>query len=276
MNLPAKTGSLLTRASESAETVYKFSRPHTISGTLLACFTGVSRALIESPTYLPLLPALLPKALLGVLALLLGNLFIVGINQIYDVDIDEINKPFLPIVDGRLSPEAAWAIVVGSGALGLAVVGLVFNPLIFGLYVFGTVIGALYSVPPFQLKRFPLAAGLTIASCRGFLLNFGVYYATREALGLGALDAYPTPSVPPAHPCRAARAPAYLRPHTHWQHMSGAWSRGERASRRVRPRPPAPARWRACPRARTSSRAPPQIAHTPRVRARACLPLRLL
>ena len=34
-----------------------------------------------------------------------------------------------------------------------------------------------------QLKRFPLAAGLTIATCRGFLLNFGVYYATREALG---------------------------------------------------------------------------------------------
>lgn len=33
--------------------------------------------------------AMLPRAAMGVLALLLGNLFIVGINQIYDVDIDQ-------------------------------------------------------------------------------------------------------------------------------------------------------------------------------------------
>ena len=66
-------------------TLWRFSRPHTIRGTLLACFTGVGRALVESPSFLPLIPTLLPKAMLGVLALLLGNLFIVGINQIYDV-----------------------------------------------------------------------------------------------------------------------------------------------------------------------------------------------
>lgn len=177
--------SLLDQASEVAGAVYRFSRPHTIRGTLLACFTGVARALIESPIYLSLLPALMPRAMLGVLALLLGNLFIVGINQIYDVDIDVVNKPFLPIAAGRISPRAAWWLVLGSGAAGLAIVKAAFNPLIFGLYAFGTMIGALYSVPPFQLKRFPLAAGLTIATCRGFLLNFGVYYATREALGLG-------------------------------------------------------------------------------------------
>merc|ERR1719271_837100 len=95
---------LLERASGAAGTVYRFSRPHTIRGTLLACFTGVARALIESPSFLALLPSLLPRAMLGVLALLLGNLFIVGINQIYDVDIDEVNKPYLPIAAGRLSP----------------------------------------------------------------------------------------------------------------------------------------------------------------------------
>jgi len=167
-----------------ANAVYKFSRPHTIRGTLLACFTGVARALVESPMYLGLLPALMPRAAMGVMALLLGNLFIVGINQIYDVEIDQVNKPFLPIAAGQLSPNAAWAIVLGSAAAGLAIVKACFSPLIFGLYLFGTTIGGLYSVPPFQLKRFPLAAGLTIATCRGFLLNFGVYYATREALGL--------------------------------------------------------------------------------------------
>ena len=71
-----------------------------------------------------------------------------------------------------------------SGSFDLSVSQIAFSPLIFALFAFGTTIGGLYSVPPFQLKRFPLAAGLTIATCRGFLLNFGVYYATREALGL--------------------------------------------------------------------------------------------
>jgi len=170
--------------ADNLDAVYRFSRPHTIRGTLLACFTGVGRALVEAPSFLTMIPSLLPKAMLGVLALLLGNLFIVGINQIYDVEIDQINKPFLPVAAGRISPRMAWALVVGSGAAGLAVVKAVFSPLIFWLYLFGTTVGGLYSVPPFQLKRFPLAAGLTIATCRGFLLNFGVYYATREALGL--------------------------------------------------------------------------------------------
>ena len=62
------------------------------------------------------------RAALGVLALLLGNLFIVGINQIYDVKIDVINKPFLPIAAGRISPRAAWWLVACSGLTGLAIV----------------------------------------------------------------------------------------------------------------------------------------------------------
>lgn len=36
------------------------------------------------------------------LALLAGNGYIVGINQVYDVDIDTVNKPFLPIAAGAL------------------------------------------------------------------------------------------------------------------------------------------------------------------------------
>jgi hypothetical protein len=47
--------------------------------------------------------ALLPRAVMGLLALLCGNGYIVGINQIYDVDIDAVNKPFLPVAAGRLA-----------------------------------------------------------------------------------------------------------------------------------------------------------------------------
>ena len=44
-------------------------------------------------------------------------------------------------------------------------------------------LGAIYSVPPIRTKRNALAAGLTIATVRGFLLNFGVYYAVKDAIG---------------------------------------------------------------------------------------------
>jgi len=60
---------------------------------------------------------LLPRALLGVLALLCGNGFIVGINQVYDVDIDAVNKPFLPVAAGAalLCPLNSRAVRLGYG-----------------------------------------------------------------------------------------------------------------------------------------------------------------
>lgn len=58
-----------------------------------------------------------------------------------------------------------------------------FPPLLFRLYCFGLLLGGIYSVPPIRTKRNPLLAGLTIATVRGFLLNFGVYYAVKDAVG---------------------------------------------------------------------------------------------
>jgi homogentisate solanesyltransferase len=48
----------------------------------------------------------------------------------------------------------------------------------------GWVLGSLYSVPPIRTKRNPIAAAATIALVRGFLLNFGVYYAVNDAVGV--------------------------------------------------------------------------------------------
>jgi len=163
--------------------VYKFTRPHTIRGTILASFAGVSRVLLESPEALNL--QLIPRASLGLLTLLLGNVYIVGINQIFDEKIDKINKPFLPIAAGELSKKLAWILVLGSAIAGLVLCKLHFGPLIFALYSLGLGIGTVYSIPPFYLKQNPVAAGAIIATVRGFLLNFGVYYAAREALSLG-------------------------------------------------------------------------------------------
>eukprot|EP00798_Chlamydomonas_sp_ICE-L_P026829 gene26829-4424_t len=162
---------------------WKFLRPHTIRGTLLGTFAVTSRALMEAPELIDW--GLLPKALMGLLALLCGNGFIVGINQIYDVDIDAVNKPFLPIAAGELSKPAAWGLVLALATGGMAIVLKNFGPLISQLYAFGLFLGTIYSIPPFRLKRFAIPAFMIIACVRGVLLNFGVYYSTRAALGIG-------------------------------------------------------------------------------------------
>ena len=65
---------------------------------------------------------MLPHAAIGMIALLLGNAFIVGINQIFDRDIDVLNKPFLPVASGEMSERWAWVAVGASGIIGPAIV----------------------------------------------------------------------------------------------------------------------------------------------------------
>lgn len=160
----------------------RFLRPHTIRGTALGSISLVARALFENPDRMSW--SLLLKALYGLFALICGNGYIVGINQIYDVGIDKVNKPYLPIAAGDLSVPSAWILVKLFALAGLLIVGINFGPFICSLYALGLFLGTIYSVPPFRMKRFPTLAFLIIATVRGFLLNYGVYYATRAALGL--------------------------------------------------------------------------------------------
>ena len=161
---------------------WKFLRPHTIRGTVLGSTSLTLRVLMENPELVDL--ALVPRALLGVTALLCGNGFIVGVNQIYDVGIDRVNKPFLPVAAGELSGRAAWILCAVLATLGLFITAVNFGGMVTSLYTLGIVLGTVYSVPPFRLKRYAVPAFLIIATVRGFLLNFGVYHSVRAALRL--------------------------------------------------------------------------------------------
>ena len=115
-----ESGSLSARL----RALYKFTRPHTIRGTILASIAGTVRALVDTPGAIASANwgAMLPRAAIGMVALLLGNAYIVGINQIFDRDIDVMNKPFLPVASGEMSQRVAWATVLFSGIVGPAIV----------------------------------------------------------------------------------------------------------------------------------------------------------
>ncbi|XP_057982844.1 homogentisate solanesyltransferase, chloroplastic [Malania oleifera] len=178
----AGSNPVFNKVSEFKDAFWRFLRPHTIRGTALGSIALVARALIENPNLIKW--SLLLKAFSGLLALICGNGYIVGINQIYDIGIDKVNKPYLPIAAGDLSVRSAWFLVLFFAVTGLLIVGLNFGPFITSLYCLGLFLGTIYSVPPLRMKRFPIIAFLIIATVRGFLLNYGVYYATRAALGL--------------------------------------------------------------------------------------------
>lgn len=111
-----------------------------------------------------------------------------ALNQIYDLEIDRINKPKRPLVTGELSIRQAWGFTWVMYALGLLPTWLVvpyphnsltaklFAPLgaheCFFIYLAAFVATFVYSVPAFgRTKAHPIGANLTIAIPRGCLLK---------------------------------------------------------------------------------------------------------
>lgn len=147
----------------------RFGRPHTLIATsvqvLVLFLIGGGLQRLSAPT--------LGLLLLTLVAALAINIYIVGLNQLTDVEIDKLNKPKLPIAAGELTRQTATWIVGIAGVLGL---GLAFigGPYLLGTLGTITVIGTAYSIPVVRLKRFPLWAALSIAVARGVISNLGV------------------------------------------------------------------------------------------------------
>jgi homogentisate phytyltransferase/homogentisate geranylgeranyltransferase len=156
-------------ALRAADVLWRFSRPHTIIGTALSVAGLYAIAQTQQA------PADALDLLATLIAALAVNVSIVGVNQITDVEIDRINKPYLPIAAGDLSKPAAKGIVIACTALPLAM-ALTQGAGETVAVAAALAVGALYSLPPTRLKRFPLAASLCISGVRALAVNLGVYW----------------------------------------------------------------------------------------------------
>ncbi|EXB75187.1 Homogentisate phytyltransferase 2 [Morus notabilis] len=81
-----------------------------------------ARVLVENPQLFKW--SLLFKAIPGLIAVLLCQAYNNCINQIYDVDIDRINKQYLPIASGDLSMKQAWFLVIFEALIGILILRL--------------------------------------------------------------------------------------------------------------------------------------------------------
>ncbi|HEY3056878.1 MAG TPA: UbiA family prenyltransferase [Thermoanaerobaculia bacterium] len=122
-----------------------------------------------------------------------------AINQIYDLEIDRINKPNRPLVTGELTIRQAWIFSWVLYALAIVPTWLVvvypyttwraklFAPLseheCFFIYIAGMIFTFIYSAPAFgRTKRHPIGANVTIAIPRGCLLKVAGWTMVARAL----------------------------------------------------------------------------------------------
>ncbi|MEO0539830.1 MAG: homogentisate phytyltransferase [Cyanobacteria bacterium P01_A01_bin.105] len=168
---------------------WQFSRPHTIVGTslsvlgLFAVAWATRHPAGANPATLHIWGGM-AALLLTWLSCLCGNVYIVGLNQLEDVEIDRINKPHLPLASGAFSRSQGVLLVALALLAAMALAGLSQS-----LYLIATVwisiaIGTAYSLPPIRLKRFPLWASVCILSVRGAVVNLGLYLHASHQLGL--------------------------------------------------------------------------------------------
>jgi hypothetical protein len=110
---PAASSAVST-LSRWCKLLWQFGRPHTMLGTAAAAlavpvFAASAEARRSTELAYTILHGLVPG--------LLTNLFITGINQVTDVKIDKVNKPYLPVAAGQLTPKNA-ALISGAALLG--------------------------------------------------------------------------------------------------------------------------------------------------------------
>lgn len=160
---------------------WNFARPFTLVAQALGFASGSVTAAGAAPAE-PWDADLILYPAIGALMAAVLNAASNALNQIYDLEIDLVNKPRRPLPSGRLDLRSAR---VFTAAMYLAAVVLAWfvqpdgRHECFWIVVAAAVITVVYSVPPFRTKRLGIWANVTIAVPRGVLLKVAGWSAVK-------------------------------------------------------------------------------------------------
>lgn len=170
----------------SARTYVEFGRPF----TLIAPALGVASGAVTAAGAFPREHwswALVVYPLIGSVMALVLNAGNNALNQIYDLEIDRINKPKRPLPSGRLSMRGAWTFTLACYVIALVLAWLVApdgRHDCFWIVVAAVIFTYIYSVPPLRTKQNGIWANVTIAIPRGVLLKVSGWSAVKTVAGL--------------------------------------------------------------------------------------------
>jgi homogentisate phytyltransferase / homogentisate geranylgeranyltransferase len=160
--------------------LWEFSRPHTIIGTTLSV-TALYLMAAEYDSVFNSIASSVQYWLGAAIACIFANIYIVGLNQLSDIEIDKINKPHLPLAAGDFSVRQGWVIIVTCLILSL-ILSLSQGQFLLLTVSTSLIIGTIYSLPPIRLKRFPFWASVCIFSVRGLIVNLGLFLHFNQIL----------------------------------------------------------------------------------------------
>jgi chlorophyll/bacteriochlorophyll a synthase len=176
-----------TRDSGFAWRAYvDLARPFTLVAPALGFVSGALTAVGAAPPE-PWSPSLLAAPLVGSAMAALLNAGNNALNQIYDLEIDRINKPKRPLPSGRLRIAQVWWFTNVTYAAALVLAWLVApagRHECFWLVAVAVVCTYVYSVPPLRTKRLGIWANVTIAIPRGVLLKVAGWSSVKTILGV--------------------------------------------------------------------------------------------
>lgn len=158
----------------SLSVLYRFSRPHTVIGTALGI---ISVSLLAVENLSDISPVFFAGMLEAVVAALFMNVYIVGLNQLFDIEIDKVNKPDLPLASGEYSLGAGTAIITASAIMSFGIGWLVGSwPLFWALFI-SFILGTAYSInlPFLRWKRFAVVAAICILSVRAVIVQLAFF-----------------------------------------------------------------------------------------------------
>uniref|UniRef100_A0A0V0I7L5 Putative homogentisate phytyltransferase 1, chloroplastic-like n=1 Tax=Solanum chacoense TaxID=4108 RepID=A0A0V0I7L5_SOLCH len=159
---------------DAVDAFYRFSRPHTIIGTALSI---ISVSLLAVEKFSDFSPLFFTGVLEAIVAALFMNIYIVGLNQLSDIEIDKVNKPYLPLASGEYSVQTG-VIVVSSFAILSFWLGWIVGswPLFWALFI-SFVLGTAYSInlPLLRWKRFAVVAAMCIFAVRAVIVQIAFY-----------------------------------------------------------------------------------------------------
>ena len=155
-----------------------FSRLHTVIGTVVSITALYCIALSggggKAPWHIMHL-------VLTLIACLGANIYIVGLNQLTDIDIDRINKPYLPLASGAYTVAFARRMVIIAVLPALGI-GFYYGGFLLATILISLFLGTIYSLPPFRLKRFYFWAAFCIIAIRGLVVNFLLFLHFNQVL----------------------------------------------------------------------------------------------
>lgn len=173
---------------------FELGRPFTLIAPALGVLSGAVTAIGAAPQE-PWSTDLVIYPLIGAAMAAVLNAGNNALNQIYDLEIDRINKPKRPLPSGRLTIAQAWTFTAMAYVLALVLAWLVMpggRHESFWIVLVAVVCTFIYSMPPLRTKRLGIWANVTIAIPRGVLLKVAGWSTVKtivstEAWYIGAI-----------------------------------------------------------------------------------------